>query len=184
MENPADWRFIVDAMFGKLGIYLRLLGFDTEIAPNSLSDKDVFLKAQDEHRILITRDKGFYQNVKNKTIRINDKIFPAGVFIDEKRVINQIIGVFKTFELDIELLSKKTPEDLKSRCAKCNSPISKVDKAEIQSIIPPTTSERVDNYWRCTNPECQSLFWLGRHWVSIGRVFSEVKKNLEMSEKI
>jgi uncharacterized protein len=175
--------FLTDAMFGKLGIYLRLLGFDVGIAANSLSDKEVFKLAQAEHRILLTRDKGFYAIVKTLSVQIGEETFPAAIFIDEKRVVAQIEVVFRKFSLNPELLTRHTPAALKSRCAKCNSPISAVDKSKVKEIVPNGTYEKIDNYWQCTNPECNTVYWIGRHWVSIERIFAEVKKNLSINKK-
>ena len=55
----------VDAMFGKLGNFLRILGFDTKIADPNLSDKEIFQQVISSNRMLITRDYEFYQSSMN-----------------------------------------------------------------------------------------------------------------------
>ncbi len=181
MKSPSAWKFLTDAMFGKLGIYLRLLGFDVEIAPNTLTDPEVFQLAQKDQRILITRDKGFYQRVKNKMLLegVDENVnLPAAIFIDEKRIIPQIAGVFRQFNLDPALLSCKSPDELASRCTKCNSPLISVEKESIQEFIQPGTYQHFDHFWRCTNPTCNAIYWIGKDWVEIEHIFSEVQKEI------
>ena len=57
-------KIMIDAMFGKLGHFLRILGFDTEIADKSWPDTEILEKTIEQSRMLITRDKEFYDITK------------------------------------------------------------------------------------------------------------------------
>src|SRR5262245_16268956 len=50
-------RFILDVHLGRLAVYLRLLGFDA-LYRNDYSDEELAQTSSDEHRILLTRDRG------------------------------------------------------------------------------------------------------------------------------
>ena len=51
-------KFIADEMLGKLAKWLRFLGYDTLYA-EKISDAEIMLIAENEDRIILTRDHGF-----------------------------------------------------------------------------------------------------------------------------
>ncbi|MHA1584385.1 MAG: Mut7-C RNAse domain-containing protein [Promethearchaeota archaeon] len=78
--SPNLWpRIIVDAMFGKLGRFLRILGFDVLLADSSWEDSRIMDLALRTKRILYTRDYPFYQvfrkNLINDGTREERKVF-------------------------------------------------------------------------------------------------------------
>lgn len=173
-SSPTSIQFLTDAMFGKLGIYLRLLGFDTAQADNRLKDTEVWDQAVKEHRILLTRDKGFYARVKDKS---KDPTFPKAVFLDSKSITQQLVILFRTLSLDLKLLDLERPSAA-ARCSVCNAPLTQVEKNSIIDQVPPGTTTQFDQFWKCSNPSCKQIFWIGRHWVQIQKIFSQVKQNL------
>lgn len=56
-EPLRDIKFVVDVHLGKLAKYLRMLGFDA-LYENNYSDSELALLSSNEHRILLTRDRG------------------------------------------------------------------------------------------------------------------------------
>src|SRR6056297_1491450 len=150
-----DCKILVDAMFGKLGKFLRILGFDTKIADNALKDPKVMQQAIRENRLLITRDEPFYITAKNhyeKEDLNEDKL----IYIPHQDLEHQLAVFFKSMDIDPSEFKWKGP-DIKpfdSNCTKCNSDLEKVPKQQIISEIPKGTSKRYNNYWRCTNPKC------------------------------
>jgi len=52
--------FMCDAMLGKLARWLRLLGFDVELAGDGEGDKAIAARARAEGRILVTRDSDIH----------------------------------------------------------------------------------------------------------------------------
>jgi len=61
----ASTRFILDVHLGKLARLLRMAGFDT-IYRNNLDDPEIIQIAEDENRIVLTRDRGILKNKRVK----------------------------------------------------------------------------------------------------------------------
>lgn len=97
-------KFLVDVMLGKLGRWMRMMGYDTEIASDKLKDHELVDKAEEEDRIIITRDKDIDE--MNTEARV--------IFLKSKGFENQIKAVFN--ELGLE---PRFPGG--SRCSKCNA---------------------------------------------------------------
>ncbi len=89
-------RFLCDAMLGKLARWLRIIGYDTELATNE-GDSSLEARARLEGRILLTLDK----SVK-------------GLHLPSQNLDDQL--VFLARELGMEIPSEPIP----LRCPKCN----------------------------------------------------------------
>lgn len=89
-------RFFCDAMLGKLGRWLRMLGYDTLIANKTTNDTIILLISRAEGRYLLTRDK---------------ELGKYGVYIRSQHLTEQLFQVFSLFRLNM-----KPP-----RCPLCNS---------------------------------------------------------------
>ena len=128
LPSPNLWpRIIVDAMFGKLGRFLRILGFDVLLADSSWEDSRIMELTLQTKRILYTRDYPFYQlfkkNLLNNGMGVDHEFFrdsgvvvaaDAGIscasvcYISEEHLIAQLVAVFQNFKnLDYREL---TPE--------------------------------------------------------------------------
>jgi len=103
-------RFLADAMLARLGRWLRLLGYDTMIAKESLSDNEVLGIAKKERRFLLTRDKVLYRRAR--------KLVKAHYFksLGPKAELKEIV---KSLKLKIDF-PKKT------RCSICNGGLKKI----------------------------------------------------------
>lgn len=102
-------RFLADAMLGRLGRWLRLLGYDTAIATDILSDEEVLEKAKKEKRFLLTRDKDLFRRSKGVV---------KAHYLKSKGVRNELKEVVKALKLKV-----KFPE--KTRCSICNGKLKK-----------------------------------------------------------
>jgi hypothetical protein len=102
-------KFIADVMLGRLGRWLRLLGYDTVIAPEVLSDTEILQRAIKEKRALLTRDKQLYQRARKK-VRAH--------YFKSRGVKNELKEAVKAFRLRVSF-----PE--KTRCSICNSSLKK-----------------------------------------------------------
>ncbi len=89
-------KFFCDAMLGKLGRWLRMLGYDTLIANKDTDDTIILLVCRIEKRYLLTRDKDLGR---------------YGIYIRSQNLTEQLSQVFSLFGLDIK----------PSRCPLCNS---------------------------------------------------------------
>ncbi len=150
-------QFLVDAMLGNLARWLRLFGHDTLYANDlikpgevGLSDRDLGKVAQEQGRILITRDKEFAKRI------------PGSVFVPDTnntenlKIVQQILNIQLSFNQDL------------SRCTNCNgSLVGITDKNFIKDLVPAKTFARFNEYWMCSNPTCKKIYWQGSHFEDI-----------------
>jgi len=121
-------KFLADVMLGKLGRWLRLLGYDTKIASEVLSDDEVLDLAKRERRFLLTRDKDLYRKAK--------KVIKAHYF-KTRGAKNELKEIVKRLKLKINF-PKKT------RCSLCNGRLKKRGELWICSNCNQT-------YWKGTH---------------------------------
>jgi len=171
-----EYKFLTDAMFGKLTVLLRIFGYDTVYAndlykldlpishffpnplPNPIPDEILLNYAKLTNRIVLTKDYPFYK----KNIH---KIF----FLEGKGVYNYLKQLKKEFGLNYKF------EMEKARCSTCNAPIKRVsEKEKIKEYVKGSTYSHYDNFFQCFNPKCKKVFWNGPHIKDIKR---KLKKN-------
>lgn len=152
-------RFIVDVMLGTLAKWLRIMGFDT-IYDSHFSDDDLFFKAHQEQRILLTKDAKL-------AFKMNPKF---SYYITEKKLSHQLIWLINDLKL--------TPEiSIFSRCVLCNEKIKSIEKDLIKDKIPPYVYQTRNEFFYC--PYCNKVYWAGSH-VEQAKKFLEnlsLKKN-------
>ncbi len=169
MSNANNLKIVVDAMFGRLGNFLRLLGFDTKIADNSLKDRQIMLNAIEEKRMLITRDHPFYRRA-TEYYEKHELDTPMILYVPYQDLDHQLAVFFNYVDFNSEDVVWKGPDNsaFDSRCAKCNGVLKKVSKKAINDKIPNGTLEQYENFWQCQNENCESIFWVGHaHWDDI-----------------
>lgn len=138
--------FLVDRMLGKTAKWLRLMGVDAKYAPEG-PDKEILEIAENEGRVMITRDKEMADN--------------DGVFLVPKKPANKIIPlILEKYDVDIKPMS---------RCSKCNSAVEEVERAEVEGSVPKGVLAWCNDYWRCTG--CGKVYWKGTHW---DRIMDEI----------
>jgi len=135
-------KFLVDRMLGQTAKWLRLLGIDTEYAPEGEDEKLVEI-ADDEERVIITRDKelGREENA---------------ILVEKEPPESIIKEVIERYEVEIKPLT---------RCSKCNSEVKKVDRERVKEEVPENVYERKKEFWYCE--ECAQYYWKGSHWDKI-----------------
>ena len=179
MTENSSPLFIVDAMFGKLGKFLRLLGFDTEIADSFLKDSQIFDIALKTNRILITRDSKFYElaqaQLKRKKLSLN-----MALYIPFQEIIEELAEIFSILGIDPEIFIWKNGEDIpfQSRCSKCNYELRRVKKETVIDQIPLKSATNFKKFWQCTNENCGKIYWIGRHWEDIKIIIEKVRKKM------
>ena len=70
-------KFVVDAMFGTLAKWLRILGFDTVFAKD-MDDNEIMALAERDNRIIITRDKELAKRSNNSLFLNSDVLDMLG----------------------------------------------------------------------------------------------------------
>jgi uncharacterized protein with PIN domain len=148
-------KFLVDAMLGKLTRFLRIFGYDTVYA-NDLTNffnldpvpDDYLIKyANDNNRIIITKDLPLYQRYEDNSI-----------FLKGEGIYNYLNQLNKQFGLKFEFDFKK------ARCSICNSKIELVkDKTLIKNEVLESTYNYFDDFYQCLNLQCKKVYWQGTH---------------------
>lgn len=144
LRNP---KFICDVHLGKLAKYLRMLGVDTDYY-NVISDVDIVKISLNERRTILTRHSGL----------LKIKVVTHGYYIRNTNPIKQAGEVISRFQLEKSL-------KYFSRCLKCNSLISPIDKEFILDSIPKKVKESQSEYFICKN--CEKIFWKGTHYLNM-----------------
>lgn len=180
MTENSSLIFIVDAMFGKLGKFLRLLGFDTEIANSNLKDSQIFEIALKTNRILITRDKKFYEHAQSQLKK--RKLAPnMALYIPYQEIIEELVEIFSILGIDPEIFVWKDGDDIpfQSRCSRCNSTLMRMEKETVIDKIPLKSATNFKKFWQCTNDDCRKIYWIGRHWEDIKVILLKVLKIMQ-----
>lgn len=141
--------FVVDAMLGKLALWLRLTGNDTVYSPN-IHDDELIAITEREDRVLLTADEELDQRAK--TAGIESMLLRGGV--DER-----IARVFDKYNIPTEI------DPSQSRCSKCNGTLSELrgeEKTAIKELVPEQTYNHYDLFWLCKR--CNSVFFQGGQW--------------------
>jgi len=140
---PHNFKFIADAMLGRLARWLRFLGFDV-LYHRDISDLGLIRIAREQDRYILTRDTRL---VKRKGI----KYF---LLIHSDDPFRQLAEVLDTLNLKrYELLS---------RCVKCNGLLTRVaDKQEIGGSVPEYVFLHFPVFMKCS--DCGRIYWKGTH---------------------
>lgn len=154
-------RFLVDVMCGKLVVYLRVCGYDTEYAldRDAEADERVLALATAEDRTVVTRDEQLASRA------------PDAILLTERDVEDQLRELAAA-GVDLSVPPRPT------RCGRCNGELDAVDVDGDADVDPPayvpdevetggkTTDgnrdRRPDEFYRCR--DCGQWFWKGSHW--------------------
>ena len=157
-------KFYVDAMLGKFGKILRILGFDTLIAPPDLSDTEILNQCLLENRFLITNDRLFHSRMVNKTN--SDGSEARSLLMDSTAPQpDQLKEFFTFFGIDKSFIDLNHPENFLSRCTNCNGILKDISKEEVKHKINNGTFQNQEKFWICSS--CGNIYWIGSHWNNI-----------------
>jgi len=134
--------FAAERTLGRLGKWLRMLGFDTIIETECR--RGMFFENGGD-RILLTRTRRVMTTQaarKPVMIRSNDPFEQLG---------------------EVVRAAALTPEDLRpfTRCLRCNEPIVSASKAEVQRSVPDYVWQRYSDFSTCLR--CGRVYWPGTH---------------------
>jgi len=148
-------KFIADCHLGKLAKYLRLMGFDT-LFFSHIEDNELILVANDENRIILTRDRRLSQRKNAPTLFLE----PA----DTKAQLKTLIEHYNL---------KKHPAPF-SRCIVCNTPLQVIEKEKIAERLPEKVKKHFDHFEYC--PTCDRIYWRGDHYKNMMAFLAQVLK--------
>lgn len=160
-------RFVVDTMLGDVARWLRVLGYDTLYSRNYEDWKLLYL-AENEGRILITRDAGLYRRAKKKGIN--------ALLLDTTEIPEELAFIAMKTCIALKVDFKKT------RCPQCNTPLRYVENVnEIAPYVPLSVREKYKDFWFCD--KCKKAYWVGNHWKTISRILEESQQILAKLKK-
>jgi uncharacterized protein with PIN domain len=136
--------FVLDVHLGKLAAYMRMLGFDT-VYRNCLGDAALARISAEQHRILLTRDRGL---LKRGAVT-------HGYWLRETGSRAQLAEIVHRFDL-ARLVRPFT------RCMACNGVLQMVEKDSVRAELPPRVAETFEEFRRC--PDCHRVYWQGSHY--------------------
>ncbi|HEX2970369.1 MAG TPA: Mut7-C RNAse domain-containing protein [Bacteroidales bacterium] len=136
--------FILDVHLGKLAKNLRMLGFDS-LYEKYLDDNEIIYIANNENRIILTRDRMLLKN----------GFVTHGYWIRSSDPGLQTAEVIKKFSLSDNMKPL-------TRCLECNTTVISVSKDEIIEKLPPRTRQYYNDFRRC--PGCGRVYWKGSHY--------------------
>ena len=137
-------RFICDEMLARLARWLRAAGYDTEMASNSITDRELMAAALSDDRMILTCDRKFLEHRDAK----------AHVFhLASNTIDDQVREITEALAIDW----LKAPF---SRCLIDNTPVRAASDEEINDLPWPRQTME-DPFTVC--PKCKRLYWTGDH---------------------
>ncbi len=154
--------FLVDAMLGKLAKKLRLLGYDS-LYSSSMEDDEVIRLAQNENRILVTKDALLSKKAEKLEIRT--------IQITKNDEMDQFLQINRK-----EKLGKITVSGSNSRCPVCNGKLEHTEKKDVSEKVPTGVFENINDFWKCT--KCEKIYWEGTHIKNLQKFTEELNDRL------
>lgn len=154
---PAVPDFVLDTHLGQLARYLRMLGFDT-CYQNDRADSKLARIAEEENRVLLTRDLGLLK--RSRVV--------YGAFVratDPEWQVKEVLARYALHDAARPM----------TRCLKCNGILHPVDKADVLDDLPPRTRTHFDEFFQCAR--CEQVYWKGSHYERMQRFIERVTKD-------
>lgn len=143
-------------MLGKLARWLRILGYDTLYI--SASNNEILKTAQNENRIILTRNAAFFKNITDA-----EKFFVrTDNYKDQLREIKE------------KLRLSFPAADFLGRCPECNGEIAEIKKTEAEGLVASFVIETENRFSRCAG--CGKIYWEGSHTEKIKKLIEELSK--------
>ncbi|GAB4428981.1 MAG: Mut7-C RNAse domain-containing protein [Anaerolineae bacterium] len=160
-EPLRETRFVLDVHLGRLAGYLRMLGFDT-LYRNNFDDAELARISSEQHRILLTRDRGLLKR----------SIVTHGYCLRATQPREQLAEVVARFDL----AARARPF---WRCIRCNGLLEPVDKAALAAQLKPETLAAFDEFSRCR--ECGQVYWPGTHYERMRQFIEQVAPGVKLA---
>jgi uncharacterized protein len=154
---PLEPRFVLDNHLGRLAAYLRMLGFDC-LYQNYFDDQEMAEIAQQEERILLTRDRRLLMR----------KAVTHGYCVRSLDSLEQLGEVVQRFDLKARIRPFH-------RCLRCNHPLEPVAKELVLDRLEALTRLYFDEFQIC--PACKQIYWKGSHFERMQSLIEQVVGN-------
>ncbi|WP_299824739.1 Mut7-C RNAse domain-containing protein [uncultured Pontibacter sp.] len=150
------YRFVLDVHLGTLASTLRMLGFDT-LYDTNYSDKEIAHIAQQEQRIVLTRD----------IVLLKQKVIVHGYWLRSQHKTEQAKEVIRRFNLHQEISPFKL-------CLRCNGAVRPIPKEQVLDELPTKTQLYFQEFYQCT--VCHKVYWKGSHYEHMQAFIEELKQ--------
>ena len=147
-------RFVVDCNLGRLARYLRLLGLDC-LYQNDFNDETVSGISQQQHRIVLTRDRRL----------LHRKIINHGLYVRAVNPRDQVREVLQR----LDLYGSVHPF---TRCTRCNGLLEATPKETVVHRLEPKTRRYYDQFLTCS--QCGQVYWQGSHHKRAGHLVRDL----------
>ena len=151
-----DVKLLVTDESGRLARWLRLLGYDTMLAP-AQPFRDLYRKAYNEGRIVVTR---------------NRRVKPSGLFrvvqLKSQKLEEELQQLTRELRLSVE------EGRVLTRCDRCNVEVVPIDKASVKDRVPPYVLQTQQAFHIC--PSCHRVYWAATHWERARALFERLTK--------
>lgn len=162
-------KFFADVMLSKLGKWLRIIGYECEIASNSndSDDKEIIKKAINENLHLLTMDKELAKEAQMKGIKCT--LIPSSLH----SIREQLNFLINSNIVDVSSLDPKSLEE-RIRCSECGGELRITSSTE---KAPQFIRKKHSTIWICNR--CGHIYWKGSHWNKIIEFLLSIKKEKE-----
>jgi len=145
--------FVVDDHLGRLARLLRTLAYDT-LWVRSGRDAEI-VAASADGRVFLTRDRGW-----------SERTLPGPIV-----VVRDSDPILQLREVVTALGLEPGHGALLTRCTICNAETRPVEKADVESRLPPYVRKTQSQFRIC--PGCNRIYWEGTHAAAIRRRLTE-----------
>ena len=152
MTSPVA--FAVDTMLGRLGRWLRILGYDAAYGPH-LHGTGLADLARRERRVILTRD----------TRLVRDPNLPPHVFVTSDHFREQLREVASAVAL--------VAAEPFSRCLDCNVPLATIPRESVRERVPSYVFETQERFWTCSR--CRRVYWPATHHTRMRDELAELR---------
>ena len=137
---PAEKRFVVDSMLGKVAKWLRALGFETRYQHvEDLQQLDEY--AQQGYHV-VTRNSRWEKHAATVWVTADDP----------REQLREIVATLKIGPAEVRPFC---------RCLRCNELLQTVDRALVAGHVPDYIYENRTVFHQC--PQCRQVYWAGSH---------------------
>lgn len=154
-------------MLGTIARKLRIWGFDTLYIKN-IGDEKILEKGKNENRIILTKDKVFFQKILRENCRV--------IFFDSKN--SEVDNLLKIFTLC--KINRISFDLFNSRCALCNSKLKRISIKQSYMNIPEKVKKSTSIFYNCEN--CRKLYWEGSHIKNIQKLVLVINNKLQNNQ--
>jgi uncharacterized protein with PIN domain len=152
-------------MLGKLARFLRIFGYDT-IYANDLTDSLMIDPVPDNKLIEFAKENDRF--IITKDLLLHKSYIKRSLYLHGEGIYHYLNQLKQKLNLHFEF----QPE--KAKCSICNSKLRRIhDKNEIKDCILQDSFNNYSEFYRCSNLQCQKIFWKGTH-------IEDIEKKLEI----